>query len=95
MSSISKQSNLNIRLDSNLKKEAEELFKSLGLNMTSAINVFLIQSVKEQKIPFEIRRNVPSRKLKKALKETEEIISGKRKTKTYTSAEELFKALDN
>ena len=95
MSSISKQSNLNIRLDSNLKKEAEELFKSLGLNMTSAINVFLTQSVKEQKIPFEISRNVPSRKLKKALKETEEIISGKRKAKTYTSTEELFKDLDN
>lgn len=94
MSSISKQSNLNIRLDSNLKKEAEELFKSLGLNMTSAINVFLTQSVKERKIPFEIKERRPSRKLKRALKEADQIISGKKKSKTYSSVEELFEDLN-
>lgn len=95
MSSISKQSNLNIRLDSNLKKEAEALFKSLGLNMTSAINVFLTQSVKEQKIPFEIKEKKPSRKLIKALKEADKIISGKKQTKTYHNVDELFEDLDN
>ncbi len=90
MSSISKQSNLNIRLDSNLKKEAEALFKSLGLNMTSAINVFLTQSVKEQKIPFEIKEKKPSRKLIKALKEADKIANDPN-VKAYDNVDEMFK----
>lgn len=40
MEATSNSTNLNIRIDKNLKKEAEDLFKRLGLNMRSAINVF-------------------------------------------------------
>lgn len=49
---MEKTSNINIRIDDKLKKEAEKLFNDLGINMSSAINVFLKQSVREQKIPF-------------------------------------------
>ena len=90
MSSIPKQSNLNIRLDSNLKKEAETLFRNLGLNMTSAINVFLTQSVREQRIPFEICEKKPSHKLKKALKEAEKIARDPN-VKSYDNVDEMFK----
>ena len=55
---MEKTSNINIRIDDKLKKEAEKLFNDLGINMSSAINVFLKQSVREQKIPFEIRKNI-------------------------------------
>jgi DNA-damage-inducible protein J len=48
--------NLNIRLDDELKKEAERLFTEIGLNMTSAIVLFLKQSVSHGGIPFKIRR---------------------------------------
>lgn len=45
---------MNLRIDKNLKKDAEKLFNSLGINMTTAINIFLKQSVREQGIPFQI-----------------------------------------
>ena len=48
--------NLNIRIDENLKKQAETLFSDLGLNMSSAITVFLKSAVDYKGIPFEIRK---------------------------------------
>lgn len=48
--------NVTFRLDSQLKKEADELFAELGLSLNSAITIFLKQSVREQRIPFEITR---------------------------------------
>jgi DNA-damage-inducible protein J len=43
-------------MDVNLKKQAEELFADLGLNMTVAMTMFLRQAVRTQGIPFEISR---------------------------------------
>lgn len=48
------QTNINIRIDEELKKEAELLFSDLGLNMTTAINIFVRQSLRQGGIPFEI-----------------------------------------
>ncbi|MBP5767217.1 MAG: type II toxin-antitoxin system RelB/DinJ family antitoxin [Clostridia bacterium] len=48
--------NLNVRIDEDLKKRAEKLFADLGLNMSSAITVFLRASVDYNGIPFEIRK---------------------------------------
>ncbi len=48
--------NLNVRVDERLKKDAEILFADLGLNMSSAITVFLKSAVDYNGIPFEIRR---------------------------------------
>jgi len=45
---------MNLRIDKTLKKDAEDLFETLGINMTTAINIFLRQSVREQGIPFHI-----------------------------------------
>ena len=43
------------RTDESLKKEAEMLFNQIGLNMTTALNVFLRQAVQEQAIPFQLK----------------------------------------
>ncbi len=48
--------NLNIRIDENLKKQAEILFSDIGLNMSSAITVFLKSAVDHNGIPFEIKK---------------------------------------
>ena len=48
--------NLNIRVDEELKKNAERLFADLGLNMSSAITIFLNSSVDYNGIPFEIKK---------------------------------------
>jgi len=49
------QTNLTIRIDEDLKKDAENLFNRIGLNMSSAINVFFRQAVGAQAIPFELK----------------------------------------
>jgi len=46
--------NLNIRIDKELKEQAEDFFGELGLNMTTAINIFVRQSLRQGRIPFEI-----------------------------------------
>ncbi|KLJ82616.1 XRE family transcriptional regulator [Streptococcus agalactiae] len=48
-------STIAVRIDDQLKDEATELFRSLGLDMSTAVKMFLIQSVKTQSIPFEIK----------------------------------------
>jgi DNA-damage-inducible protein J len=52
---MSKNINVNIRMDDELKKQAEELFSNLGMNMTTAINVFIRQSLNYGGIPFNIK----------------------------------------
>ena len=49
------QTNLTIRIDEDVKREAEILFNRIGLNMSSAINVFFRQAIREQAIPFELK----------------------------------------
>lgn len=46
--------NVTIRMEENVKKEADSLFNDLGMNITTAINIFVKQALRERKIPFEI-----------------------------------------
>lgn len=48
--------NVTIRMDEELKAQADELFNDLGLSLSSAITMFAKQAVREQRIPFEIKR---------------------------------------
>ena len=52
--------NLNVRVDENLKKTADTLLNELGLNMSTAINIYLKQIVRENGIPFEIKLDKPN-----------------------------------
>ena len=53
---MNETTNVSIRINVHLKKQAEELFSDLGLNMTTAMTMFLRQAVRNQGIPFEISR---------------------------------------
>lgn len=55
-----KNVNVTLRVDEDLKKQADVLFSELGLNLTTAFNIFLRQSVREQQIPFRISKNTPN-----------------------------------
>ena len=55
-----KNVNVTLRVDEELKKQADILFTELGLNLTTAFNIFLRQSVREQQIPFRISKTVPN-----------------------------------
>ncbi|MCL1914773.1 MAG: type II toxin-antitoxin system RelB/DinJ family antitoxin [Eubacteriaceae bacterium] len=65
--------NLSIRMDKELKEQAESLFSELGMNMTTAITIFVRQSVRQGKIPFEITLNKPNLETLAALREIEDI----------------------
>ena len=83
--------NTNISIDKNLKKQAVELFDQFGLDFSTAISLFLSQAVREQKIPFEIRMNVPNPTTIAALNEYDEMKKDKKKYKRYDSFEEILK----
>lgn len=85
---------INVNVDSDLKKKATNVLNDLGLNMSTAINMFLKQIVKRDGIPFEIVNQKPNQDLIKALKEAEEINNGKINANSYDNMKDLIKALD-
>ena len=52
--------NLNIRIDKDIKDQAEGIFNELGINMTTAVNIFLRTAIREHGIPFELKLDVPN-----------------------------------
>lgn len=82
---------INIRTSAETKKAAEELFEDFGLSMTSAVNIFLKQVIRERRIPFEIGYETPNDLTAKVLKETEE---GKNLSPVYHSIPELMDSLN-
>ena len=95
MENISNTTNLNVRVDANLKQESDKLFKDLGLNMSTAINMFLTKCVKTSGIPFMIEEPKPTEGFNEALKELDYMEAHPEKYKTFNSVEELFEDLDN
>ena len=51
---MAETTNLSIRIDRDLKDEADQVFNALGMNLTTAVTVFVRQAVRQKKIPFEI-----------------------------------------
>ncbi len=80
----------NISLDSDLKKEATELLSDFGMDLSTAVSIFLKQMVREQRIPFVIKRDQPNASTMRALKELADMEKHPEKYKSYASADELF-----
>ncbi len=87
--------NMSIRLDKDLKKQAEAMLSDMGLNMTTAMNMFLRQVVRQGRIPFEIATDIPNHETLAAMKEMDDMISGKITAKKYSNTDELFEDLNS
>ena len=87
--------NMSIRMDTELKKQADAMLSDMGLNMTTAMNMFLRQVVRQGRIPFEIATDIPNAETVAAIKEVDDMISGKIPSKRYSSVEELFEDLES
>ena len=85
--------NINIRTDVETKAQAEHIFEALGLNMSTAINMFLRQTIRENGIPFKLKLDVPNDVTVAAIKEGREIACDK-SIKGYSNMEELKAALE-
>ena len=85
--------NLNIRTDKDVKDQAELIFNELGLNMTTAINMFLRTTIREHGIPFSLKLDVPNEVTAAAIEEGRRIASDS-SVKGYTSMDALKAALE-
>ena len=65
--------NVTIRMDSEIKHQADELFADLGLTMSSAVTVFIRQAIREQAVPFYISRDVPNSETIQAIEEVQRL----------------------
>ena len=83
--------NINVRVDSELKSEAEALFTDLGMNMSTAITIFLKSAVSHNGIPFEIRRYTPNAATRAVLAEYAEMLADPQKYRRYDSFADLLK----
>lgn len=84
--------NFSIRMDSDLKEDCEELFKDLGLNLTTAINIFLRQSLQAGGLPFKVQKPKPNKETVAAMLEAERITYDP-SVKKYTDVEEALREL--
>ena len=80
----------NIGLDADLKKSAQERFADFGLDLTTAITMFLKQADREQRIPFEIKREIPNQQTVAALAEYEEMKQHPENYKRYSTFQEAL-----
>ena len=81
--------NISIRMDADLKAQAEALFGELGMNLTTAFNIFVRQSLREGGIPFEVRLEKPNKETLAAMLAAERIAKDS-SVKGYTDLDELF-----
>ena len=84
--------NISIRMDSDLKAQAEDLFSELGMNLSTAFNIFVRQSLREGGIPFEIRMDQPNKETMAAMLEAERIAKDPT-VKHYSDVEEALREL--
>lgn len=85
--------NLNIRTDKVIKDQAEVIFSELGLNMTTAINMFLRTAIREHGIPFELKLDAPNEITAAAIEEGRKLMSDPSSPK-YSDMESLKAALE-
>ena len=83
--------NLNVRVDAEVKKQAEELYASLGLNLSSAINVFLRQSIEADGLPFPVRHQRPNAETLQSMQDT---MNGVGLSRVYHNTDEMWADLE-
>lgn len=89
---MSETTNFSVRMDKKVKQESEALFQDLGMNLTTAINVFLRQAIRCGGFPFEIKVDKPNKETLLALKESERL-SQNSETSGYSDVEEALRKL--
>lgn len=85
--------NVTIRMDTDVKVRADALFAEFGMSLSTAFNVFVRQSLREGRIPFEISLNQPNMETLAAMVEAERIAKDPT-AKRYQSVRELFADLE-
>lgn len=83
--------NLNIRVDEDIKRKAEAIFSEIGLNMSTAMNIFLRYSVRYGGIPFDLRIEKPNAETLAAIND---VNNNRNMSKTFDSVSALMEDLN-
>jgi DNA-damage-inducible protein J len=84
--------NISIRMDADLKAKADALFAELGMNLSTAFNIFVRQSLREGGIPFDVKLEQPNEETIAAIREAERIAHDPN-VKHYSDVEEALREL--
>lgn len=89
---MSNTTTFSVRIDHNIKKQCEELYGELGTNLTTAINIFLRQSLRSGGFPFAVTHNTPNADSLAAMQEASHLIEDPN-VKRYRDTEEALREL--
>ena len=87
------QTNINIRMDENLKKDFDKLCNELGLNMTTAFNIFARTVVRQNGLPFPVALDTPNAETLAAIAEVQRMKCDPNK-RLYANFSELLKEVE-
>lgn len=90
---IMASTNVNIRMDQDLKMQFEAFCSDMGMTMTTAFNIFAKKVVREYRIPFEIGAENPNEETKEAIQEVKKMKADPTLGKTYTDVDVMMKEL--
>lgn len=86
-------STVNIRMDSELKRQFEAFCADMGLSVTAAFTVFAKKAVREYRIPFEIGAEIPNAETAEAIREVQKMKADPSLGKTYTDVDVMMEDL--
>lgn len=85
--------NITMRMDAGIKAQLQELMSDLGMDMTTFFTLAAKQAVREQRIPFEISREVPNKETIEAIEGVKRMKQDSSLGKTYTDVDEMMEEL--
>ncbi|MED9969763.1 MAG: type II toxin-antitoxin system RelB/DinJ family antitoxin [Ruminococcus sp.] len=83
----------NVSIDADIKKQAQELFAELGMDLSTAINIFIRQALRQHAIPFEITAEIPNKETREAIAEVQRMKNDPSIGKTYDDVDTMFEEL--
>ncbi|WP_251374950.1 type II toxin-antitoxin system RelB/DinJ family antitoxin [Peptoniphilus rachelemmaiella] len=90
---MSKTTTFSVRMDKQVKQDSEQIFQELGMNLTTAINVFLRQAVRTGGFPFEVKLEQPNKTTMQAIQEAN-LMAADPDTVYYSDVEEALAELN-
>lgn len=83
----------NIRIDDEVKRKAVAIFTDLGMDMTTAVNMFLRQTIRHNGLPFELKLDTPNEETLEAIHEVEEMKKNPNMYRSYTNVDAMMEDL--
>ena len=87
---MAKTAVINVRTEPAIKAQVENLYNSMGVSLSDAINMFLYKSIDIRGLPFDLCREIPNAETIAAMKEADDIIAGKVQSKSYSSFKDML-----